>query len=70
MDWQRYTKIEVKEGLMKLTRNGCRKIEYITIPYTNDSQSITDGWLVSSCTDVPTKHAKLLRPLLEVGGWW
>ena len=26
-------KREVKEGLLKLNRNRCRKIEYITIPY-------------------------------------
>ena len=29
--------------------------EYITIPYSNSSQNIMDGWLVSSSTDVPTK---------------
>ena len=53
---------------MKLGRNRCGKIEYITIPYSINSQNIMDGWLVCSCTDVPTKNAKSLTPLLEVRG--
>ena len=62
--------IEVKEKLVKLNRNRCEKIEYITNPYTNDSQSTMDGWLVSSCTDVPTQNAKSLTPIIEVGERW
>ena len=56
---------------MKLNRDRCRRIEYITIPYSNDSHNITYGWLVSSSADVPTQNAKSLTPLLEVGrrGW-
>ena len=45
MDWHSESKIEAKEGL---DRNRCRKIEYITIPYSKDSWSNTDGLLVSS----------------------
>ena len=52
-----------KEGLVKVDRNRCRKKECITIPYSNDNQIVTDGWLVSSSTDVPTKNAKSLTPL-------
>ena len=52
---------------MKLNRDRCRRIEYITIPYSNDSQSITYGWLVFYSTDVPTQNAKSLTPLLDVG---
>ena len=48
--------------------NKRRKIEWITIPYSNDSQNIMDGWLVSSSTGVPTKNAKLLTPILEIWG--
>ena len=32
-----------------------RKIECISIPYFNNSQSKTDGLLVSSCHDIHTK---------------
>ena len=53
---------------MKLGRNRYRKIEYITIPYSNDSENIKCGWFVSSSTDVPTTNAKSLTPLLEGGG--
>ena len=55
----------VKDGLVKLDRNRCRKIEYITIPYSNDSQNVKHGCLVSASTDVPTTNAKSLTPLLE-----
>ena len=37
-----------------------RKTEYITMPYSNDSQTITNGLLVSFFTDVPRKNAKSL----------
>ena len=50
--------MEVKDELVKLDRNRFRKMECITNPYSNDSHNITYGWLVSSCTDVPTKNAK------------
>ena len=60
--------IVAKDGLVRLDRNRCRKIECVTIPYTNDSQSITHCWPVSSCTVVYTKKAKLLTPILEFGG--
>ena len=43
-------------------------MESITIPYSNDSQGVRDGWLVSSSTGVPTKNVKPLIPLLELGG--
>ena len=33
----------VKERLEELNRNSCRKTEYITIPYSNDSQTIKHG---------------------------
>ena len=39
----------------------------ITIPYSNDSRMIKDGWLVSSSPDLPTKNAKSLIPLLGKG---
>ena len=45
VDWHSESKIEAKEGL---DRNRCRKIEYITIPYSKDSRSNTDGLFVSS----------------------
>jgi hypothetical protein len=50
-------------GFVKLNREKCRKAEYFTIPCSNDSQ---DGWLVSSSTDLPTKKAKSLIPLLGI----
>ena len=46
---------------MKLDRNRHWKVECTTLPYSND------GWLVSSSTGVPTKNAKPLTSLLEVG---
>ena len=52
---------------MKLHRNRCKNIEYITITYSNDRQNKADGWLVSPCTDVPTKNAKSLTTLSEIG---
>ena len=39
---------------------------YMTVPYSSDIQSITDGLLVSSVIDVPTKY--LCKTQL-VGGW-
>ena len=44
-------------------RDRCKKIEDITIPYSNFSQSIKDSWVVSFSTHVPTKKAKSLTPL-------
>ena len=38
----------------------------MTVPYSSDIQSITDGLLVSSVIDVPTKY--LCKTQL-VGGW-
>ena len=61
------SEIGPKGGLVKLGRDGSRKIEYITIPYSNHSQNIEDGWLVSSSTGVPTNNAKSLTPLLQFG---
>ena len=58
---------EVKEGLVKLHRNRCKNIEYITITYSNERQNKADGWLVSSCTDVPTKNSKIVGDL--IGDW-
>ena len=59
--WQRDSKIEVKEGLIKQRELGkrkrYRKKVYNTIPYFNDRPTYKDGWFVSS---VPTKNAKLL----------
>ena len=63
------SEIGPKGGLVKLDRDGSRKIEYITIPYSNHSQNIEDGWLVSSSTGVPTNNAKSLTPLLQFGVW-
>ena len=60
-----WSKIEVKDGLVKLGRDRCRMIEYIIIPYSNDSVNVKYGCVVSSSTDVPTKNAKSLTPLLE-----
>ena len=45
---------EVKDESVKLDRDSCRKIECITIPFSNDSQTNNHGWLVSSSADVPT----------------
>ena len=38
VDWQRDNEIEANKGYVKLKRNRCRKIECITIPYSNDSK--------------------------------
>ena len=46
-------------------RDGCSKIEDVTIPYSNYSQSIKDSWFASFSTLVPTKNAKWLTPLLR-----
>ena len=59
--------IEVKEGLVKLDRERYRKKVYNTIPYSTYHPTYMNGWLVSSSTGVPTKNAKSLTPLLEVG---
>ena len=48
--------------MVKLDEDSCRKSKYVTIPYSNNSQSIEDGWLVSSSTDFPQKKANLLSP--------
>ena len=50
MDWQRDSERGVGEARQEQALEG-------TIPYSNDSQNIMDGWLVSSSTDVPTKNA-------------
>ena len=42
------------------------KIEYVTIPYSNCSQSIKDSWFVSSYTHVPTKNGKIIDT--HIGG--
>ena len=39
-------------------------ISFIAIPYSNDSKRIRHGWLVSSCSDVPTENAKSLIPII------
>ena len=49
---------------MNIDRERSREQVYITIPYSNDSKKNRHGWLVSYCTDVPTKIAKLLTPLI------
>ena len=41
---------------------GTAKERKRSIPHSDDSHSITDGWPVSSSTDAPTKNAKLLTP--------
>ena len=56
----------MKDGLVKLGRDRCRKIECINIPHSNNI--FTDGWHVCSFTDGPTKIAKSLTPLLESEG--
>ena len=52
---------------MKLDRNSCRKIEYVTIPNFNDSRNITCSWFVYFSTNVPTKNEKSLAPLSKFG---
>ena len=59
-------KDSAKEGLVKQDREMCRKVEYITVPYSNFCLNIKSGWLLSSSTDLPTKKAKSLIPLLGV----
>ena len=49
---------------MKLNTN---KKEWITIPFSNDSQNITDCLPVHSCTVVPTK--KSLTPSFLIRGF-
>ena len=44
-----------------------REIQQLTIPFSNDSQSIEYDCLVSSSTNVPTRNAKSLIPLLGGG---
>ena len=63
INWQTGSKIEAKEGLVKLDRKSCKKTDLITIPYSNDSQNVRHGWLVSCFTGVPKKNAKLLAPM-------
>ena len=56
--------------MVKLDRDSCRKTECVTIPYSNYSQNIEDGWLVSSSTGVPTKNAivdTVIRMMLSDG---
>ena len=48
--------MEVKEGLVKLGSNRCRNRDYVIIPYSNDRQNITGGWLISTSTGVPTEN--------------
>ena len=56
------------DGWVKLVRNSCRKTEYITIPHSNDSQTLLDGCLVSFFTVIPTKNVKSLTSFLaEIG---
>ena len=45
--------IYVKEGLVMVDRERCRKTEYFTIPHSNNSRNKANDWLVSSCTDGP-----------------
>ena len=42
--------------------NRCRKIKCITTPYSNNSQSITDGGPMSSGVDGPTTNEISLTP--------
>ena len=53
-----------RAAMVKLDRDICRT-EYFTIPYSNHSQNIEGGWLVSSSTGVPTENAKSFTPLLS-----
>ena len=43
-------------------RDRCSKIEDISIPYSNFSQSIKDSWVVFSPLMCPQKNAKSLTP--------
>ena len=47
-------------------RNGRSEKKYVTIPYSNCSESAKDSWFVSYYAHVPTRNAKLLTP--SVGG--
>ena len=56
--------------MVKLDRKSCKKTDLITIPYSNDSQNVRHGWLVSSFTGVPTKNAivdTVIRMMLSDG---
>ena len=55
-----------RAAMVKLDRDICRT-GYVTIPYSNHSQNIEGGWLVSSSTGVPTENAKSLTP--HIRGW-
>ena len=46
----------------ELDRNGCSKKKYVTIPYSNCSQSSNNSWFVSYYAHVPRINAKLLTP--------
>ena len=43
-------------------RNGCSEKKYVTIPYSNCSQSSNNSWFVSYYAHVPRINAKLLTP--------
>ena len=47
-------------------RNRCSKKKYVTIPYSNCSESSNDSWFVSYYAHMPTENAKLLTP--SIGG--
>ena len=52
---------------MEQDKDRGREIEYVTIPYSNYSQSIKDGWFVSSSTltKYSTKNVKSFTPLFR-----
>ena len=51
-----------------LCRGKCSRKEYITIPFSNCSQSVCNSWFVSYFTRLPSKKAKSLAPIVGVGG--
>ena len=69
-----FNKISFRHGLVCLLPGFLlphaisRQYSYITIPYSNLSQSIKDAMLSSFSTSIPTKSAKSLTPLLEGEG--
>ena len=68
--WHSYWGIGKATGKLSeigIDRDRYSEIEYITIPYSNSSQSAKYTWFVLSSNRVPTKNAKSLTPLL--GGW-
>ena len=51
--------------LLCLQQIGSARWNYVTIPYSNCSQSIKDSWFVPISTLVPTTNAKSLTPLFR-----